>query len=123
MIKDMNVDHINSHAIVIFRFSIISMIIALIAMLPYKYRNTIKSGHKGLLYAGNYSKLSIEEYRIEMRRIMVNGNSIYSEMIDDLYYLGKAINIKHKLLIASFLIFIIGLLTAVMLGIAHGEEG
>lgn len=123
MFKETNVDHINSHAIVIFRFSIVSMVIALIAMLPHKYHNIKKSGHKGSLYAGNYSKLTLDEYRNEMRRIMVSGNSIYNEMIDDLYYLGKAINIKHKLLIASFVIFIIGLLTAVLIGISHGNPG
>ena len=119
MIKDADIDHINSHAIVIFRFSIVSMVIALIAMLPHKYKNTKESGHKGSLYAGNYSKLSIEEYRNEMQRIMTNGHSIYNEMIDDLYYLGKAINIKHKLLIASFVVFICGLLFAIVIGKAH----
>lgn len=119
MIKSTDIDHINSHAIVIFRFSIVSMVIALIAMLPHKYKNTKKSGHKGSLYAGSYSKLSIEEYRNEMKRIMTNGNSIYNEMIDDLYYLGKAINIKHKLLIVSFVVFIMGLLFAVIIGRAH----
>lgn len=121
MINDANVDHINSHAIVIFRFSIASMVIALLAMLPHKYKNTQKHGHKGSLYAGNYSKMTIEEYREEMKRIMANGNSIYNEMIDDLYYLGKAINIKHKLLLISFVIFIAGLITAVVFGLSHKE--
>ena len=123
MIEETDIEHINSHAIVIFRFSILSMVIALIAMLPHKYRNTKESGHKGSLYAGNYSKLSIDEYRNEMRRIMTSGNTIYNEMIDDLYYLGKAINIKHKLLLTSFIIFIVGLLTAVLMSISHGGAG
>ena len=121
MMNEANVDHLNSHSIVIFRFSIVSMVIALLAMLPHKYKNPQKSGHKGSLYAGNYSKMSIEEYRAEMKRIMTNGHSIYNEMIDDLYYLGKAINIKHKLLIASFIIFIGGLLTAVVMGMMHSK--
>ena len=120
MVNDMNIDHVSSHAIIIFRFSIISMVIALLAMLPHKYHNPQKNGHKGSLYAGNYSKMSIDEYRSEMKRIMTSGNSIYNEMIDDLYYLGRAINIKHRLLLASFLIFIGGLITAVIIGVSHG---
>ena len=121
MVNNANIDHISSHAIIIFRFSIISMVIALLAMLPHKYRNPQKSGHKGSLYAGNYSKMSIEEYRDEMKRIMANGHNIYNEMIDDLYYLGKAINIKHKLLLASFIVFIAGLLMAVAIGASHAD--
>ena len=121
MIKDSDINHISSHTIIIFRFSIASMVIALIAMLPHKYRNTKISGHKGSLYAGNFSKMSLAEYRAEMKRIMASGNSIYNEMIDDLYYLGKAINIKHKLLLVSFLVFIAGLLTAVVIGASHSE--
>ena len=121
IVNDANIEHISSHAVVIFRFSIISMVIALLAMLPHKYKNTKKHGHKGSLYAGNYSKMSIEEYREEMKRIMTNGHSIYNEMIDDLYYLGKAINIKHKLLMVSFAIFIGGLIVAVLIGVSHGN--
>lgn len=121
MIKDLDINHINSHAVIIFRFSIASMVIALIAMLPHKYRNTKVSGHKGSLYAGNFSRMSLDEYRAEMKRIMANGHSIYNEMIDDLYFLGKAINIKHKLLLASFVVFIAGLLVAVAFGASHKE--
>ncbi len=114
------VEHVGSHAIVIFRFCVASMVLALVAMLPHKYKNIGDSGHKGSLYAGNYSKLNIEEYRAEMKRIMANGTTIYNEMIDDLYYLGKAINTKHRLLLLSFIVFIAGLITAVIIGISHG---
>jgi len=113
-------DHIGSHSIVIFRFCIGSMVLALIAMLPHKYKNLGSSKHNGSLYAGNYSKMKIEEYRAEMKRIMTNGTTIYDEMIDDLYYLGKAINLKHRLLLLSFIVFISGLITAVVIGISHG---
>lgn len=120
MAKATEVDHIGSHAIVIFRFCIASMVLALVAMLPHKYKKLRKSEHKGSLYAGNYSKMKIEEYRIEMKRIMANGNTIYNEMIDDLYYLGKAINMKHKLLLLSFIVFISGLIVAMVIGVSHG---
>ncbi len=121
MANEINDEHLNSHALVIFRFCIVSMVLALVAMLPHKYKKIGNSGPKGYLYAGNYSKLNIEEYRAEMRRIMSNGNSIYNEMIDDLYYLGKAINMKHRLLLLSFAVFISGLITAVLMGISHGN--
>ena len=121
MAEAADIDHIGSHAIVVFRFCIASMVLALVAMLPHKYRKTKNSGHNGSLYAGHYSKLNIEEYRAEMKRIMSSGNSIYNEMIDDLYYLGKAINLKHRLLLISFAVFITGLITAVFIGMAHSS--
>ena len=110
---------INYSSKIIFRFSMLSMLFALVSMLPHKYRNKElrKTGKGGILYAGNYSNLSIEEYREEMHKVMSTGNSIYNEMIDDLYFLGKAINIKHRLLMISFAVFILGLVTAGIMGL------
>jgi hypothetical protein len=114
-----NPEVINYSSKIIFRFSVLSMLFALISMLPHKYRNKEirEIGSRGILYAGNYSNLSIEEYRKEMHRVMQTGNNIYNEMIDDLYFLGKAINIKHRLLMISFAVFIFGLVTAGIMGL------
>lgn len=120
MVNVTEADHLSSHAFIVFRFCVISMVLALIAMLPHRYRKLKNSNHKGSLYAGNYSKMNIEEYRAEMKRIMSNGNSIYNEMIDDLYYLGKAIQLKHRILFCSFMVFISGLITAIVIGNSHG---
>ena len=96
-----------------------SMVFGLIAMLPHKY---IKLGkkNKGILYAQNFSKLTLEEYTEEMNRVISTGNSTYKEMINDLYFLGKSISIKQQLIMIAGGIFLLGLVITIILTLSHG---
>ncbi len=95
--------------------SMLSMIFALFSMLPYRYfgKSFNKSGYKGALYAENFSKESLEEFQQEFKRIMLKGQNIYDEMISDLYFLGKVISIKQRILTLSVIIFLIGLVATI----------
>lgn len=95
--------------------SMLSMIFALLSMLPYRYfgKSFNKSGYKGALYAENFSKESLEEFRKEFKRIMSKGQNVYDEMIDDLYFLGKIISIKQRILTLSVFVFLVGLIAAI----------
>jgi hypothetical protein len=99
----------------------ISMIFALLAMLPHKY-SSLKSSddYKGSLYGSNISKLSIEEYKEEMQRILNSGNTIYEEMTMDLYYIGKTISKKQRFIFISVGFFLFGLIGSVLLTFYHG---
>ena len=95
--------------------SMLSMVFALFSMLPYRYfgKSFNESGYKGALYAENFSKESLEEFKQEFKRIMSKGQNIYDEMIDDLYFLGKIITIKQRILTLSVFIFLIGLIVTI----------
>lgn len=99
---------------ILINFSMLSMIFAIISMLPHKYLGTIfrNSSYKGSLYAGNFSSQSLEEFQTEMDRIIANGNTVYQEMTIDLYFLGKAIARKQRILLFSAAIFLMGLIGA-----------
>lgn len=96
--------------------SLASLIFAIISMLPYKYlgNDFKKSNYKGTLYAENFSKLSLSAFKIEMDRIMLNGQSIYDEMVVDLYFLGKTIAKKQSMLLISFALFLLGIVAALL---------
>jgi hypothetical protein len=96
--------------------SMSSMIFALFSMLPYRYfgKSFNESHYKGALYAENFSKESLTEFRQEFKRIMEKGQNIYDEMIDDLYFLGKIISIKQRILTFSVIIFLIGLISTII---------
>jgi len=102
--------------------SMLSMIFALFSMLPYRYFGTSykKSGYKGTLYAENFSKLSLSEFKAEFERIMIKGQNVYDEMIIDLYFLGKIIAQKQKLLVISVFLFLIGLTFAITYTLFNG---
>lgn len=95
---------------------LLSMVMALLSMLPHRYlgKSFRASNYKGTLYAGNFSNQSLEEFKKEFERIMVDGHSLYNEMINDLYFLGKIIVHKQRLLMISVMIFLIGLTAAII---------
>lgn len=107
---------------VIMIFIMLSMIFALLSMLPHRYIGKMfrDSGYKGTLYAGNFSKFSLEEFQEEFARILRNGHSVYDEMIKDLYFLGKSIALKQKLLHISFVLFMTGLLFMIIYIAVYG---
>lgn len=107
---------VDNMAKVIINFGMVSMIFALISMLPHKYigRTYKNSGYKGSLYAGNYARKPLEDFEIEFKRIMNSGDNIYNEMIKDLYFLGKSVYIKQKLLWLSVTIFLVGLIGSLL---------
>jgi len=102
--------------------SMLSMVFALFSMLPHRYFGKAykKSGYKGVLYAENFSSLSLEEFKSEFKRIMEKGQTIYDEMISDLYFLGRTIARKQKILLFSVVIFLVGLVTAIIYSLVNG---
>lgn len=99
-----------------------SMVFALLAMVPHKYigLSKKKDGYKGSLYASNFSKLTLEQFQLEMQRIIANGHTVYNEMIDDLYYLGKTISFKQKMILISVVFFFVGLVASIIHTLSHG---
>jgi len=96
---------------------ILSMTIAVVSMLPYRYmgKRFRNSKYKGTLYAQNFSKMTLEEFRTNIHQVMLSGHNLYEEMIDDLYFLGKFIAYKQNLVLVSFIIFLVGLLGAFLI--------
>jgi len=107
---------------ILINFSLISMVFALIAMLPHRYlgKRFKKSGYKGSLYAANFVDQSLDEFKVEFERIMNNGKSVYDEMVTDLYFLGKSINRKQLMLIIAVFIFLIGLMATFVIITING---
>ena len=116
------IELVQANSMILLNCGMASMVFALLAMLPHKYllKRSEKTGYKGSLYAGNYSKLPLEDYRAEMRRIMSTGNVLYDEMTTDLYYLGKSVRRKQILIIISVVVFLIGLIATIVHSLSHG---
>ncbi|MFL0061342.1 Pycsar system effector family protein [Tenacibaculum maritimum] len=91
---------------------VLSMTIAVISMLPYRYmgKQFKNSGYKGTLYAQNFSKMKLDDFRSSLYNIMESGYNLYDEMINDLYFLDRYITYKQNLVMVSFLVFLIGLI-------------
>jgi len=72
-----------------------------------------------LLFFGQFTKLSLDNFQSGMHEMMRNKEAIYTNMLTDVYYLGEVLARKYKLLRTSYTIFMVGLiLTALSFGIA-----
>jgi hypothetical protein len=95
-------------------FALFSMVFALIAIRPHRYKD-----RNSLLYAGSFTKISKEKYREEMIAVLDSGEGLYDRMIDDIYSIGKAIRSRQHMLYISIGIFIIGLVVIFILGMIY----
>jgi len=95
----------------IINFGLISMVFAIFAIRPHNYKNVDSS-----LYSGVFTKMSKEDFHSKFKLMMLSGDTIYDNMIDDLYHLGKAI--KNRQVLVNFAIgaFVLGIL--ISLGIS-----
>ncbi|WP_041801202.1 Pycsar system effector family protein [Flagellimonas ruestringensis] len=102
--------------------SLLSMIFAILSMLPHRYigKEFEQSNYKGTLYAENFAHQSLDEFKHELNRIMDSGQTIYDEMVVDLYFLGKTIAKKQRLLLISSAILLIGIIATIAYSLATG---
>ena len=71
-----------------------------------------------LLFFGQFTKLSLQYFQEGMRELMRQKDTLYTNMVTDVYYLGEVLDRKYKLLRVSYSIFMVGLiLTALSFGI------
>ncbi len=71
-----------------------------------------------LLFFGQFTKLSLQHFQEGMRELMRQKDTLYTNMVTDVYYLGEVLDRKYKLLRVSYSIFMVGLiLTALSFGI------
>ena len=66
-----------------------------------------------LVYFGNFSTLSEDEFIEDMDALFEQGHELYESMLRDLYHLGKVLDKKYRYLSASYNIFMGGFITTV----------
>jgi hypothetical protein len=75
----------------------------------------LKNENLSILFFGNFTKINLGEFENEMRLLMKSEGELYGNMIKDLYYLGKVLSIKYRLIKISYIVFMIGLIFTVLL--------
>ncbi|MFD2564822.1 Pycsar system effector family protein [Aquimarina rubra] len=98
-------------------FSIISMLLSVLATRPNVTsgeftRKEIEEKKVNLLFFGNFHKMPLDEYKWAMHELMDDKEYIYDTMIKDLYFLGKVLHRKYKILRITYTVFMIGFITS-----------
>nr|WP_314543767.1 Pycsar system effector family protein [uncultured Empedobacter sp.] len=106
-------------SIVMLLSSVVSIIFAILATKPnvtYESFNEedIKNKKVNLLFFGNFYQMSLDAYEEAMQELMKDRDYLYNSMTRDLYYLGKVLERKYRLLSITYTIFMIGTILSVL---------
>jgi len=105
-------------------FSVTSMILSVLATRPNVTsgqfsKEDVVNRKVNLLFFGNFHKMSLEDYDWAVRELVKDKEYIYSTLTKDLYFLGKVLDKKYKILRLTYTIFMIGMIvTVIAFGIA-----
>ena len=77
-------------------------------------RSDIENKRTNLLFFGNFHGMDISDYMWGMKEMMKDGDYLYGSLIKDIYYLGKVLGKKYKLLRIGYTVFMFGLVISVI---------
>lgn len=67
-----------------------------------------------LLFFGNFNRMIFDDYQSAMNILIKDRDYIYDSMVKDLYYLGKVLDRKYRLLSITYKIFMAGIIISVL---------
>ncbi|MEM1405699.1 MAG: Pycsar system effector family protein [Bacteroidota bacterium] len=112
--------YLTAPSIIFLVASISSTIVALLALRPHLTKGTfmkedIKRQNINLLFFGNFHAMQLEDYRWGMIRLMNSTKFLYSNFIDEVFYTGKVLAIKDRLLRYSYDVLLYGIVVSLLL--------
>ena len=106
-------------SIVMLFSSVASIVFAILATKPnvtYESFNEedVKQKKVNLLFFCNFYQMSLESYEEAMQELMKDRDYLYNSLTRDLYFLGKVLERKYRLLSITYTIFMIGTILSVL---------
>lgn len=98
---------------------ILSIVFATLATRPVKMLghtdlDSIDLGNSNLFFFGNFFKMNREDYMKGLMRVMQNEEIIDKSIVNDLYFLGRALGNKYYRLRITYQIFMTGMVLTVL---------
>jgi hypothetical protein len=105
--------------IVFVMFTVASIILSILATRPNvtsgKFtKEDVANKKVNLLFFGNFHKMRLDEFEWAMGEMMQDRDYLYSSMKKDLYFLGKVLDKKYKILRLTYTVFMIGIIVSVI---------
>jgi ABC-type multidrug transport system fused ATPase/permease subunit len=98
---------------------IVCMIMSIIATRPNVTSGTftkedVANKDVNLTFFGNFHKMELKEFEWAIDELVKDKDYIYSSMTKDLYFLGKVLDRKYRILRATYTVFMIGIIASVI---------
>jgi len=100
-------------------FSVISMVMSIIATRPNVTsgeftKEDVANKEVNLTFFGNFHKMDLKEYEWAIEELLKDKNYVYKSLTKDLYFLGKVLERKYRLLRITYTVFMIGIITSLI---------
>lgn len=100
-------------------FTVTSVVLSILATRPNVTsgqftKEDVKNRKVNLLFFGNFHKVSLDNFEWAMNEMMKDKDYLYGSMTKDLYFLGKVLNKKYRILRLTYTVFMIGIIVSVL---------
>lgn len=100
-------------------FCVVSMILSIIATRPNVTsgeftKEDVKNQKVNLSFFGNFHKMKLEEFEWAIKEMVQDKDYIYKALTKDLYFLGKVLERKYRLLRITYTVFMIGIIVSLI---------
>lgn len=105
--------------IILMLSSITSMILSIIATRPNITsgeftKEDVKNKKVNLTFFGNFHKMKLEDFEWAISELLQDKNYVYNSLTKDLYFLGKVLDRKYRILRITYTIFMSGMIISVI---------
>ncbi|MDX1463472.1 MAG: DUF5706 domain-containing protein [Marinirhabdus sp.] len=99
--------------------STITMVLAVIATRPNVTRGEftkedVKNKSVNLTFFGNFHRMELSQYQWAIDELLKDRDYVYSSLTKDLYFLGKVLDRKYRILRWTYTIFVIGIIISII---------
>lgn len=99
--------------------SVISMVLSIIATRPNITsgeftKEDVEQKRVNLTFFGNFHKMELKEYQWAISELIKDKTYLYDSMTKDLYFLGKVLDRKYRILRITYNIFMTGMIISVI---------
>jgi len=100
-------------------FSVVSMVLSVIATRPNITsgeftKEDVEQKRVNLTFFGNFHKMELKEYQWAITELIKDKDYLYDSMTKDLYFLGKVLDRKYRILRVTYNIFMTGMIVSVI---------
>lgn len=100
-------------------FCVISMVMSIIATRPNVTsgeftKEDVINKNVNLTFFGNFHKMELKEFDWAINELLKDKNYVYSSLTKDLYYLGKVLERKYRILRITYTVFMVGIIVSVI---------
>ena len=93
------------------------MVLSIIATRPNVTRGEftkedVRNKDVNLTFFGNFHRMKLEDYEWAISELIQDRDYIYSSLTKDLYFLGKVLDRKYRILRVTYTVFMVGIITS-----------